>query len=93
MRCPNCRTELQRANFTLTSGDDSKRVMPSNWFEGNILFECPKCATEPEKPIYNVLLKDGSVYQYVGDDQLWHKVKLTVRKMPKEKIIGGAWVQ
>jgi hypothetical protein len=94
MRCPKCKSEMGMPNFTLNSKDNTGNSLPKNWFKGHKLWVCKICQKECCPCIYYVHLEDGSVYGYNSNiDSLWTKMKISVRNVPKERIIGGYFVQ
>jgi hypothetical protein len=91
MKCHMCHNELVLGS---TRGWDERfnfgNSLPKGWLNNLVRFDCPKC-----NAIY-LKLADGPLYIYMSSNTglVWSRVKIiTVRNIPKEKIIGGFFVQ
>ena len=93
MRCPVCHNEMKLSSTEVRPSFNYKNSLPENWLDKCILFECSHCHLLGMP--YHLKLKDGSMYVYDRKLSAWRKVKISTstRNVPKEKIIGGYFVQ
>jgi CDGSH-type Zn-finger protein len=94
-KCPICNNELTLVKAKYDESYNFSNSLPKGWIAGHKVYLCNICHSL-RKPYCNyVELKDGSLYAYdiPNHKNVWFKINKIVRNVPKEKIIGGYFVQ